>query len=141
LCAGTIDARWSGVTSSTSTKAAIAIELAGILSGCSAIVAPTAPSASTTTAAVPASPVTTIGLTVRVLVRGSEEPVPFATVFRDNAAVGQTNTDGILQAQVPRGIEFSIDVTAPGFVGCGASASVTTLERWTFYLERVADAD
>jgi hypothetical protein len=128
------------VTASTSTRAAIAIELAGILSGCSTIVAPAAPTASTT-AAVPASPVATIGLTVRVLVRGSEEPVPFATVFRNNAAVGQTNTDGILQAQVPLGIEFSIDVTAPGFVGCGASASVTTLERWTFYLERAADTD
>jgi hypothetical protein len=42
-----------------------------------------------------------------VLVRGSEEPVPFATVFRDNAAVGQTSRDEILQAQVPIGVEFS----------------------------------
>jgi hypothetical protein len=129
----------SGVIGSTSRKATIfAIELAGVLSGCRPIVAPTAPDASTTTAVGPASPVATIGLTVRVLVRGSEEPVPFATVFQNNAAVGQTNPDGILQAHVPIGVEFSIDVTAPGFFGCGASATVTTQERWTFYLERTS---
>jgi hypothetical protein len=57
-------------------------------------------------------------------------------VFRNNAAVGQTGSDGVLRADVPLGVEFSIDVTAPGFIGSGASATVTSHERWTFYLER-----
>jgi hypothetical protein len=77
-----------------------------------------------------------VSLTVRVLVRGTEEPVPHATVFRNNAAVGQTDSGGVLRADVPLGVEFSIDVTAPGFIGWGASATVTSQERWTFYLER-----
>jgi hypothetical protein len=113
----------------------LAVVAAQVLSGCSQI---TAPTASTPNATVPVQAGSTIGLTVRVLVRGSEEPVAAATVFRNNAAVGQTDVAGMLKAQVPIGIEFSIDVTAPGFVGCGAMAKVTSEERWTFYLEREA---
>jgi hypothetical protein len=126
------------MAASTSTGTAITIALAGLLSGCQAIAAPNAPTptATSTTPAVPPGPIATIGLTVRVVVRGSEEPVPLATVFRNNAAVGQTDSDGVLQAEVPFGVEFSIDVTAAGFVGSGASATVTSRERWTFYLER-----
>jgi hypothetical protein len=80
-----------------------------------------------------------IGLTVRVLTRGSEEPVTAATVFRNQIAVGQTDADGIVQAEVPLGVEFTIDVTAPGFAESGATATVTSQERWTFYLERLND--
>jgi hypothetical protein len=123
------------MSAATSAGAALAIVLAQVLSGCNSIVAPDAPAAPNANTA-PAIPASTIGLTVRVLVRGSEDPVPAATVFRNNAAVGQTDGSGILHAQVPLGVEFSIDVAAPGFVGCGASATVTTQERWTFYLER-----
>jgi hypothetical protein len=121
---------------SRSAGAAIAIILALVLSGCEVTRStngPTAPSAATT---VPSTPAATIGLTVRVLVRGSEEPVAAATVFRNNASVGQTNSDGVLRAEVPIGVLFSIDVTAPGFFASGASATVTSQERWTFYLER-----
>jgi hypothetical protein len=86
-----------------------------------------------------AAPAATIGLTVRVLTRGSEQPVTAATVFRDRIAVGQTDAEGIVYAEVPVGVEFSIDVTAPGFFGSGASATVSSHERWTFYLERSSD--
>ena len=57
----------------------------------------------------------------------------------DSVAVGQTDADGIVHAEVPVGVEFAIDVTAPGFLGSGASATVSSHERWTFYLERSSD--
>ena len=110
---------------------------AAILSGCEVIPAPGAPSPAAPAAAT--APASTIGLTIRVLARGSEEPVTAATVFRDRIAVGQTDADGIAHAEVPVGVEFSIDVTAPGFLGSGASATVNGHERWTFYLERSSD--
>jgi hypothetical protein len=110
----------------------LVIALAGILSGCERLVTPAGP----TTVASAAAPAPTVALTVRVLVRGSEEPVPHATVFRNNSAVGQTDIGGLLRAEVPLGVEFSIHVSAPGFIGWGASATVTSQERWTFYLER-----
>ena len=113
---------------------ALAVALGVVLSGCERITSPTV--ASTVSPAAPAVPASTIALTVRVLARGSEEPVPHATVFRNNAAVGQTDTGGFLRAEVPLGVEFSIDVIAPGYIGWGASATVTSQERWTFYLER-----
>jgi hypothetical protein len=59
--------------------------------------------------------VATIGL-IRMSVRRSEEPEPFAAVFRDNAAVRQTNPDGILQAPVLIGVEFSMSGFGPAFV-------------------------
>jgi hypothetical protein len=114
----------------------LAIQLAAVLSGCDRMRSADGPTAPTATPAVAANPAATIGLTVRVLVRSSEEPVAAATVFRNNAAVGQTDADGVLNADVPLGVEFSIDVTAPGFIGSGASATVNSKERWTFYLER-----
>jgi hypothetical protein len=117
-------------------RPAIVITLAAVLSGCEVIRSANGPTAPTATSTVAPSPAATIGLTVRVLVRSSEEPVAAATVFRNNAAVGQTDSDGVLYADVPLGVEFSIDVTAPGFIGSGASATVTSRERWTFYLER-----
>jgi hypothetical protein len=115
-------------------RVALAIALGLVLSGCERITTPTVASALTSPS--PAVPASTIALTVRVLTRGSEEPVPHATVFRNDAAVGQTDTGGFLRAEVPLGVEFSIHVTAPGFIGWGASATVTSQERWTFYLER-----
>jgi hypothetical protein len=113
----------------------LAIALGGVFSGCERLAAPTAATPVAATAA-PAAPAPTVALTVRVLVRGSEEPVPDATVFRNNAAVGQTDSGGVLRAEVPLGVEFSIHVTAAGFIGWGASATVSSQERWTFYLER-----
>jgi len=103
-----------------------------VLSGCEVMHSSTAPT--TPKAAQP-----TTELTVRVLTRGSEEPVAAATVFRNQIAVGETDAEGIVRAQVPLGVEFTIDVTAPGFIGSGASATVNGQERWTFYLERMTD--
>jgi hypothetical protein len=110
---------------------------AAILSGFAVIPSPGAPTAAAPASA--AAPAPTISLTVRVLARGSEAPVTAATVFRDRIAVSQTDADGIAHAEVPVGVEFSIDVTAPGFLGSGASATVSGQERWTFYLERSSD--
>jgi hypothetical protein len=129
-----IDAQSGGMARSRSACAVAA--LAGLLSGCEAMRSTNGPTAPTATPTAAPSPTATIGLTVRVLVRSSEEPVAAATVFRNNAAVGQTDSEGVLHADVPLGVEFSIDVTAPGFIGSGASATVTSHERWTFYLER-----
>ena len=130
------DAQLRGMARLRSACAVVAITLAGWLSGCEAMRSTNGPTAPTATSTAAPSPTATIGLTVRVLVRSSEEPVAAATVFRNNAAVGQTGSDGVLRADVPLGVEFSIDVTAPGFIGSGASATVTSHERWTFYLER-----
>jgi hypothetical protein len=132
-----IDAQSRGMARSRSACAVVAIPFAGVLlAGCEAMRSTNGPTTQTSTPTVALSPAPTIGLTVRVLVRRSEEPVAAATVFRNNAAVGQTGSDGVLYADVPLGVEFSIDVTAPGFLGSGASATVTSHERWTFYLER-----
>ena len=118
----------------TSSRVVLAILLAAVLSGCNAATAPTPTAAAAAPAAAPPSP--TVVLTVRVLVQGSQEPIPLATVFRNSAAIGQTNADGMLQAPVPLGVEFSIDVASPGFHGFGASGTVSSAESWTFYLER-----
>lgn len=73
---------------------------------------------------------------MRVLTRGSEQPLPEATVLQNNDVVGETNLDGLVMAQVPVGVEFHIDVKAAGYLSSGASGTVRSEERWTFYLER-----
>src|SRR5437763_16050804 len=110
---GTVDARTASMLSSSSARAAIGLTCAAILSGCEMIHSPGAPTASAPAAT---STTATIRLTVRVLVRGSEEPVTAATVFRDQVRVGQTDGEGVLHAEVPLGVEFAIDITAPGFM-------------------------
>ena len=135
---GTIDAQLERMRSPSSAGAVVCVvACAAVLSGCDVIHSSATPTAPAPTAAAP--PAATIGLTIRVLTRGSEEPVAAATVFRNRIAVGQTDAAGIAHAEVPLGVEFSIDVTAPGFVGSGASATVSSQERWTFYLERMSD--
>jgi hypothetical protein len=115
-------------------RAAGVVVLAAILSGCEVTKSSNSPTAPTA-AASPSRPVGTSILTVRVLTRGAEQPVAAATVFRNSAAVGQTDAAGLLRAEVTVGVEVSIDVSAAGFVGCGATATVTGPEQWTFYLE------
>lgn len=104
-----------------------------VLSGCSygasSTVAPTA-----TTPITPQSSSTP--LTVLVLTRGSETPVPGAAVARDDQSVGETGSDGAIRTVVPVGKEFHITVAASGFLGNGAWGTVEGEERWTFYLER-----
>jgi hypothetical protein len=119
----------------SSARATSAIALATVLSGCEVFKSSTSPTAPAAAVSSPSRPFVTIILTVRVLTRGSEQPVQAATVFRNSAAVGQTDADGMLRAEVLVGVEVSIDVSAPGFVGYGATATVTGPEQWTFYLE------
>jgi len=78
-----------------------------------------------------------VGLTVRVLTRGTETPIAAASVFQDDTAVGTTNGSGELRTNVPLDIEFHINVSAPGYMGFGATGSVRSEERWTFYLEPI----
>lgn len=99
---------------------------------CTGTHAPNAP-----TRAVPVSSSESVGLTVRVLMRGSEAPIAAASVFQDDTAVGTTNGSGELRTNVPMDIEFHINVSAPGYVSLGATGSVRSEERWTFYLESI----
>jgi hypothetical protein len=107
-----------------------------MLSGCNGELAPSAPTPFSAPAAATAPSPSTVSLTVRVLTRGSEQPLPDATVLQNNQIIGQTDRDGLARAQVPVGVEIDIDVRAAGFIGIGASGTVRTEERWTFYLER-----
>ena len=94
------------------------------------------PAAPTMAAAI--TPSASTDLTVRVLTRGSELPIAGATVFQGTSAVGTTDGIGELRTNVPVDVEFHISVDAPGFVGLGASGTVRSEERWTFYLESAA---
>lgn len=105
---------------------------AGLTVSCTDAHAPNAP-----THVVPVSSSASVGLTVRVLRRGSEVPIAAARVFQDDTAVGTTDGTGELRTYVPLDIEFHINVSAPGYVGFGATGSVRSEERWTFYLEPV----
>lgn len=114
-------------------RAACLMVVVSALAGCAAqssAVAPTGQPAAQAHAPV------TIGLTVIVLTRGAETPVPGAAVTMDDAPVGQTGSDGSIRTTVVIGTEFHIVVSAAGFIGNGAWGSVASEERWTFYLER-----
>lgn len=105
----------------------------GCLSWSVACVGTSPPTAPTPLAA--QSPRSSAALTVRVLTRTTEQPITGATVFQNRDAVGLTDGGGELRTNVPVGVEFAIDVSAPGFVGFGAAGTVNGEERWTFYLE------
>lgn len=77
-------------------------------------------------------------LTVRVLERTSEVPIPGAVVSYDGR---ETVTDATGQAIVPvkAGEETDIAVSAQAFESMGASAVLNNSERWTFYLVRHSD--
>jgi hypothetical protein len=110
--------------------ALLLLAAAGLTIGCTGTRAPNAP-----TPAIPVSSSESVGLTVRVLTRGTEAPIAAARVFQDDTAVGTTNGSGELRTNVPVDIDFHITVSAPGYVGLGATGSVRSEERWTFYLE------
>jgi hypothetical protein len=120
--------------SASSAKTIIGFTLAATLTGCTSTISPTAPTTVTNSAPATA-PASTIALTIRVLTRGTELPLADVTVLEGNRVVATTDRDGLARAQVPAGVEINIDVRANGFVGFGASGTVTTEERWTFYLE------
>lgn len=108
----------------------------GLFPGCSA---PTTPSAAVVSPHVPGPVVDNsakTALTVRVLERGTEIPLSEVLVLRDDDIVGRTDGTGMVQANVPVGVEFQIGVKAAGFKSAGAAGTVMSQERWTFYLER-----
>ena len=63
-------------------------------------------------------------------------PLSEVLVLRDDDVVGRTDGTGMVQANVPVGVEFQIGVKATGFKSAGAAGTVMSQERWTFYLER-----
>jgi len=108
---------------------------AGIAGACSVTKSsPVAPSTTPTAAAAPQS-ASSLTLIVQVVTRGAETPIPGASVFENGRLVGSTDASGIVSTTVTPGVEFHITVTASGYDGNGAWGSVSSEERWTFYLE------
>jgi hypothetical protein len=91
----------------------------------------TAPSPSVS----PGSATIGVMLTVRVLERTSETPIPGALVSYNGH---DTLTDAAGQAIVPvkAGEETAIAVSAQAYESMGASGILSNSERWTFYLAR-----
>jgi hypothetical protein len=116
------------------TAALLLVASATLWTACVGRSAPAAPAAP-----LAVSPSASTDLTVRVLTRGTEQPITGASVFQNSTAVGRTNTGGELRTNVPVDVEFHIDVSAPGFVGFGVTGTVKGSERWTFYLEPAAN--
>ncbi|MQA28724.1 MAG: hypothetical protein GEU82_02635 [Luteitalea sp.] len=83
----------------------------------------------------PGSATLGVMLTVRVLERSSEAPIPGAAVSYHGR---DTLTDAAGQAVVPvkAGEETAIAVSARTYESMEASAVVSNSERWTFYLAR-----
>jgi hypothetical protein len=75
-----------------------------------------------------------VTLTVQVLTRGAEQPIAGASVRENDTIVEETDATGVARITVPYGVDLQISVTAPGYEGFGASGTVTTPERWRFYL-------
>ena len=126
-----IQMRGAGWASTT-----IVIPFVALLSACSG---PTTPGAPTPSPAIPvavANNVIKTALTVRVLERGTELPLAEALVLRNEDIVGRTDGAGMVHADVPVGVEFQIGVKAAGYKTAGVTGTVTSQERWTFYLER-----
>lgn len=74
-------------------------------------------------------------LTVRVLARTSEIPLPETTVRHDGQFAGWTDAQGILLLTITPDQETTIRVDHVGYDPMEASASPGLEERWTFYLE------
>ncbi len=77
-----------------------------------------------------------VTLTVRVVARAVETPLPGAVVRTDDGTV-QADANGTCQLAVRSGATANVDVSAAGYVPLGASGVLASDERWTFYLEPV----
>jgi hypothetical protein len=101
----------------------------------SACATPTAPSVATAS-----TPTASVALTIRVLTRGSEQPIVTATAVVNGpmgTITGVTDPTGQVVLAVPTTQSIDVNVAARGFIGFGASGTLMTPERWTFYLEQV----
>lgn len=115
------------------TRAASALLCVGLMgSACTlqSSAAPTSPAAGWES---PPSASQTSVLTVRVLARGSEQPIAGAQVWTSTYRT-TTGADGLCALTVARGEEMEVSVSAPGYQPMGASGVLGGDERWTFYL-------
>jgi hypothetical protein len=74
-----------------------------------------------------------VQLTVRVLVRSSELPLPGALVLV-SAEGGRTDEHGECRFSVRPGDLLYVSASASGFDPLGASGVLANDEQWTFYL-------
>lgn len=125
---GTVPAYLKLVRADVSVAFALAVSMIG-----GACASPASPSATTVHA--PTSTATSVPLTIRVLVRGTEAPIAGAAVFEHDVPMGQTAATGDFQMPVTPNTDLEINVTAAGFIGFGASGRISSAELWTFYLE------
>lgn len=122
----------------TGAVAALALVLT---TACASPVSPTTAIPSRPEASNPA-PVPTsapVVLTVRVLRRSVETPLPGATVMLGVHAA-QVNAEGVCQFSLDAGATAEVEVTAPGFQPLGAIGVLNNDQRWTFYLEPAGSA-
>ena len=101
-----------------------------VLSVACAQSSPSAPSG-TPQSALPVDP--GITLTVRVLQRTTELPIPGARV-ETSLGTGSTDASGLFVLVAVAGRTTDVDVSAPGYESMGASGVLADSERWTFYL-------
>lgn len=121
---------WNAGAPAAAASALLCVGLMG--SGCTlqSSVAPTNPVGGWES---PPSASQTSVLTVRVLARGSEQPIAGAQV-RTPTYRTTTGADGLCALTVARGEEMEVSVSAPGYQPMGASGVLGGDERWTFYL-------
>jgi hypothetical protein len=114
----------------------IALSVAtAVVSGCAN---PSAPSVATVATA--PTPTASVALTIRVLARGSEQPIVTATAVVNGpmgTITGVTDATGQVVLGVPTTQSIDVNVAARGFIGFGASGTLMAPECWTFYLEQV----
>jgi hypothetical protein len=97
-----------------------------------AAASPTAPTSPAPTPANGGSAATAT-LTVRVLARQSELPIPGAHILTGSAQ-GSTDASGLCLLSIPTGAEVDVEVSADGYQPMGATGTLGNDERWTFYL-------
>lgn len=135
---GGILALSSDVQRSTTLQGALAVlTLAAsmLVGACASPASPTAPAAALGPGAgdVPSS---SVRLTVRVLTRTQEAPLPGAVVTVDGTT-SKVDAAGTCEFNVRPGAMANVDVSAVGFAPLGASGILQNDERWTFYLEPI----
>jgi hypothetical protein len=104
--------------------------------GCASPTGPSQAPPSAPSGDIPAARVT---LTVRVLARSTEVPLPGAVVQLGGQA-DRADAGGVCEFTLTPGTMADVDVSAAGYKPMGASAVLQSNERWTFYLEPAASA-
>lgn len=115
-----------------------AVVVTALLSGACAAQSAVGPSPVTPEPAptLPAPPVNQDQLTVRVLNRDSEVPIPGAVVHAAETHI-LTDASGTAIVPVVAGTELEVNVSAAGYQSMVAGGVLGPRERWTFYLQAV----